>query len=262
MRIIRPALLAVLPLFVALTLPLSAQTVMAGIVRDDSTGRPLPGVEVLLSGTAHATVTNDAGRYTLSGLPVGNHQAIFRIVGYLPARVTVLLSAGDTLRVNQVLVPSTVVLDPIEVTGTPDVGLAGRGFHERMKMGFGRFYEPEELREMEHLRVSDVLRRKGGIEIKVVGESPWGPRVAMNPYMRDEQGRLNCYMSVYLDGIMIGRGGKPASGPTPVDLHNEVLSVVAIEAIEVYRSAAGIPIQFGGASGECGAVVIWTRRSP
>lgn len=237
--------------------PLLAQTTMVGIVRDDSTGRPLPSVEVLLGGTAHTTVTNAAGRYVLTGLPTGSHQAIFRIVGYLPARVTVLLSAGDTLRVNQVLVPSTVVLDPIEVTGEPDVGLAGRGFHERMKMGFGRFYEPEELREMEHLLVSDVVRRKGGVEIMPLGSA----QVAMNPYMRDGQGRLNCYMSVYLDGIMIGRGGKPASGPTPVDLRR-VLSVVAIEAIEVYRSAAGIPIQFGGASGQCGAVVLWTRRSP
>jgi hypothetical protein len=94
----------------------------------------------------------------------------------------VLLSAGDTLRVNQVLVPSTVVLDPIEVTGEPDVGLAGRGFHERMKMGFGRFYEPAELRELEHVHLSDVLRRKGGVAITQVGSN--GPMIAMNSSSR------------------------------------------------------------------------------
>ncbi len=246
--------------------PLRGQTTMIGIVRDDSTGRPLPGVEVLLSGTAHTTVTNAAGRYVLAGLPAGNHQAIFRIVGYLPARVTVLLSAGDTLRVNQVLVPSTVVLDPIEVTGEPDVGLAGRGFHERMKMGFGRFYEPEELRTLEHVKVSDLLRRKGGVEISQVGFN--GIMVAMNPNSRDVHGKLNCLMSVYLDGRLI-TPGKRLDNPDPhfswerdaTDLRSFV-NVSDLDAVEVYRSAAGIPIEFGGATGQCGALILWTRRAP
>ncbi|MFN2317269.1 MAG: carboxypeptidase-like regulatory domain-containing protein [Gemmatimonadales bacterium] len=244
---------------------LPAQTTMIGIVRDDSTGRPLPGVEVLLNGTAHATVTNDAGRYSLAGLPAGNHQAIFRIVGYLPARVNVLLSAGDTLRVNQVLVPSTVVLDPIEVTGEPDVGLAGRGFHERMKMGFGRFYEPEELREMEHLRLSDVLRRKGGVEIQpaLPGASKL---VAVNPKYRNASGHFNCYMTIYLDGRMLWRGGNNYTGEEmrdnpPPDILRD-FSIHQIEGVEVYTSSAGIPVEFGGTSGQCGAVVLWTRRSP
>jgi hypothetical protein len=237
--------------------PLPAQTTMIGIVRDDSTARPLAGVEVFLAGTSHRITTGEDGRYHLAGLPSGRFQAIFRAVGYLPSRIEVLLVNGESTRVNQTLVPSSVVLDPIEVIGEPEIGLAGRGFHERMKMGFGRFYEPEELREMEHLRVGDVLRRKGGVEIKALGRA----RIAMNPYMRDVMGQLDCYMSVYLDGIMIGRGGKASSGPDLVDLQN-VMAVVAIEAIEVYRSAAGIPVEFGGASGQCGAVVLWTRRAP
>lgn len=244
--------------------PLLAQTTMVGIVRDDSTGTPLPGVEVLLSGTAHTTVTNAAGSYVLPGLPAGNHQAIFRIVGYLPARVTVLLSAGDTLRVNQVLVPSTVVLDPIEVTGEPDVGLAGRGFHERMKMGFGAFYTPEELREMEHLKVSDVLRRKGAVEISQAGFN--GPMLAMNRNSRNMRGFLNCHMSIYLDGRLHWRGGKDIPPPElernpPPDFRSFV-GVHDLVAVEVYRSAAQLPIQFGGTSGQCGAVVLWTRRAP
>lgn len=264
MRIIWRALLAVLPLFVALTLPLSAQTVMIGIVRDDSTGRPLPGVEVLLGGTAHTTLTNAAGRYVLPGLPAGNHQAIFRIVGYLPARVTVLLSAGDTLRVNQVLVPSTVVLDPIEVTGEPEVGLAGRGFHERMKMGFGRFYESAELRELEHVNLSDVLRRKGGVAITQAGFN--GPMIAMHPTSRNQQGFLDCVMSVYVDGTRVFAGGKtdqmsPFEAEGIPDLRRFV-PIAEIEGIEVYRSSAQVPVQFGGSTGQCGAVVLWTRRAP
>lgn len=265
MRSCRSAAAAALFLICGAATPLAAQTTMVGIVRDDSTGRPLPGVEVLLGGTAHTTITNAAGRYVLAGLPAGNHQAIFRIVGYLPARVTVLLSAGDTLRVNQVLVPSTVVLDPIEVIGEPEVGLAGQGFYERMKMGFGRFYEPEELRKMEHLQLSDVLRRKGGVEISQAGSN--GPMWAMNPHSRHMiSGRLNCWMSIYLDGQMHWRGGKDIPPPelerNPPPDFRAFIRVHEVEAVEVYRSTAQLPIQFGGTSGQCGAVVLWTRRAP
>lgn len=244
--------------------PLAAQSALAGIVRDDSTGRPLPGVEVLLGGTAHTTVTNAAGRYVLAGLQPGRYQVVFRMVGYLPARAEVMLGAGDTLRVNQVLVPSTVVLDPIEVTGAPDVGLAGRGFHERMKMGFGSFYAPEELREMEHLRLSDVLRRKGGVELSQVGST--GPVWAMHPSSRNAMGRLNCWKSIYLDGYLHWRGGinippHELERNPPPDFRS-FLRVHELEAVEVYRSAAQLPVQFGGTSSACGAIVLWTRRAP
>ncbi|MFN2317270.1 MAG: carboxypeptidase-like regulatory domain-containing protein [Gemmatimonadales bacterium] len=264
MRIIRPAFLALLPFHLALTAPLSAQTVMIGIVRDDSTARPLAGVEVLLTGTSHRITTGEDGRYRLAGLPDGRFQVIFRAVGYLPSRVEVLLVNGESTRVNQSLVPSTVVLDPIEVTGEPDVGLAGRGFHERMKMGFGRFYTPEELREMEHLKVTDVLRRKGGVTISQFGFN--GPMWAMNSNSRNSHGFLNCIMSIYLDGTRIFAGGKTDQlDSLQVELIPDLrrlMSVNHLAAIEVYRSAAGIPVEFGGSTGQCGAVVLWTRRAP
>ncbi|MFN2316623.1 MAG: carboxypeptidase regulatory-like domain-containing protein, partial [Gemmatimonadales bacterium] len=73
MRSCCPAAAVALMLTCVAVTPLAGQSVMIGIVRDDSTGRPLPGVEVLLSRTPHATVTNAAGRYTLADLPAGNH---------------------------------------------------------------------------------------------------------------------------------------------------------------------------------------------
>lgn len=130
-------------------------------------------------------------------------------------------------------------------------------------MGFGRFYDPEELREMEHLRLTDVLRRKGGVELKRFGPEPnqW---VAMNPRYRNVHGQLNCFMTIYLDGRMIWKGGNQfteleMSSTPPPNLYRD-FGVNEITAIEVYTSAAGIPVQFGGTSGQCGAVVLWTRR--
>lgn len=240
----------------------TAQAVLQGVVREDSTARPLEGIEVLVTGTPHRATTNASGRYLLEGLPAGLYQVIFRGVGHLPERIDVRLVDGETTRANAMLVRSEVVLDPIEVTGEILTGLAGRGFEERRRMGVGRFYDSEELRRMEHLTVGDVLRRKGGVEIKSDGRV----MVAMNPASRNQMGQLNCYMSVFLDGHLHWRGGNQF---TPDELRDRpppdlatLLSVHQVEAIEVYRSSAQLPVQFGGTSGQCGAVVIWTRRVP
>ena len=77
---------------IVLASSLQAQATLSGIVRHDSTGAPLAGVEVLINTTPHRTETGADGRYTLSGLPAGVYQAIFRKVGHLPVRVDVRLA--------------------------------------------------------------------------------------------------------------------------------------------------------------------------
>ena len=62
-------------------LPLSAQSVLAGRVREDSTGRPLAGVEVVIVGSERRTLTDASGRYVLNMLPDGRRLSrSFRIV--------------------------------------------------------------------------------------------------------------------------------------------------------------------------------------
>ena len=41
---------------------------------------------------------------------------------------------------------------------------------------------------------------------------------------------------------------------------DQILFPEEVEAIEVYRGAGAVPVQFGPES--CGAVVIWTRQRP
>ena len=98
--------------------PLAGQAVLSGVVRQDSSGKPLPGVEVLLDKSKHQTVTDASGRYVLPGLPTGRKVILFRYVGYRPDRQWVQLSKEDTVRLNATLVPATTQLDPIIVKAT------------------------------------------------------------------------------------------------------------------------------------------------
>src|SRR5688500_376494 len=118
MAALRP--LAVLGVTLALVaLPLPAQSVLAGRVREDSTGRPLAGVEVVLVGSERRTLTDPSGRYVLNMLPDGRRQVLFRSVGFRPVQEWVVLGRVDTVWANPMLVAHTVRLDSLVVTAAP-----------------------------------------------------------------------------------------------------------------------------------------------
>jgi hypothetical protein len=83
--------------------------------------------------------------------------------------------------------------------------------------------------------------------------------VALNPYRRDPMtGALSCPMQVYWNGIKLGSGGV-WDERTP-DLR--AFSVSSLDNIEVYRSAAQVPMENGGATAACGVLLLWTRQGP
>lgn len=227
-------------------IPCAAQSVLAGRVREDSTGRPLAGVEVVLVGSERRTLTDAAGRYVLNMLPGGRRQVLFRSVGFRPVQEWVVLGRVDTVWANPMLVAQTVRLDPLVVTATPAAprGIGVEAFEERRARGLGVFFDSTEIRRYQHYRVRDFLQRVPG---QVRRPTPDGSGA--------------CEMSVYIDGVWMGGGGAPgtASSKAPPDLNREI-EMAQVQAIEVYRGAAEVPVEYGGTRGACGVVLVWTRR--
>jgi hypothetical protein len=56
-------------------------------------------------------------------------------------------------------------------------------------------------------------------------------------------------MQIYLDGA------RYMVGPSGID----AIDSETVAAIEVYSSAAQVPVEFGGLNARCGVVAIWTR---
>lgn len=265
-----------------LTPPLAGQTTLAGTVRHDSTGRPVAGVEVLIRGTDRHTLTDTGGRYVLGSLPSGRRVALFRSVGFRPVELLVLLGQADTVWANPTLVSQVAELEPIVVTGRPKRP-RGRGveeFEERRLLGFGKYIDSTELRRSEHRHLQDLLRGIAGVAI--VPAPPCARPASGNRSVQLRQqfncvsDRLaryavssrqalhpNCLLQVVLDGMVVSKGGSPGQGgprgwETAFDLNT--LSVAALQAVEVYRSAAEVPTEFGGSSAACGTILFWTRR--
>jgi hypothetical protein len=245
-----------------LAVPLAAQAVLTGTVREDGTNRLLAGVEVLLEGTKRQTRTDDRGRYVLGELPSGNRVALFRLIGYRPVRVRVILAKADTVRADAMMVPDKVQLDPIVVTGRPDAprGIGREAFAERRRLGFGKFVDSTELARSANARLSDVLARLGVLIVQFSGDHGLEMRAA-STRRGGHSGSVPCWMGVIYDDLVLYRAVSTGTVSTfpPPDFRRD-FEVSNIEAIEVYRSAGEVPIEFGGSTASCGVIVMWSKR--
>ena len=241
---------------------LTAQAVIMGTAIEDSTRRPLAGVEVILEGTKKQTITDGAGRFLLNDLPTGNKVVFFRSVGYRPQRIRVVLNKTDTTRVEAVLVSDRVRLEPIVVTGAPDRprGIGREAFEERRRLGFGKFMDSTELRRAGGVRVSDVLTRLGVSMYEHRGDAGL-QLLATSSRRTGHSTDVPCYMSVIYDGVTlykaVSTGGIP---PYPPPDFRKEFELNNIESIEVYRGAGEVPLEFGGPAASCGVIVLWSKR--
>jgi hypothetical protein len=224
------------------------QRILTGVVRQDSTGDPVPGVDVLLEGTRLTAVTTNAGRYTLRGVPLGVSTLLFRSVGWRPVRMAVRIVEADTVWADARMLPEGVILDPIEVRAAP-VDPWRQGLTERQRIGLGTFIDSVTLRQSEHLKLADVMRRLPGIAMT------WGWDRDRNRIMYIGNARRRgrdgtpCMMQIVVNGIPVGGD---------VDARRE-FEISSLKAIELYQGGAQVPIEYGGATAQCGVVVLWTK---
>lgn len=251
----------------ALPFQLAAQAVVRGRVRADSGGAAIPFAMVELPGAGRAVQANLSGGYRLDSVPAGPHRLRARAVGYRPFEVAVELAPGDTLELDLRLARSAVELAPIVVSAARPVSGKLAAFAARRQRGLGRFYDRAELARLpEGSMLSRVLRQTTGVRLvqlqypcsgsaAATGRS--GGATAVPPGMicslSGELLRPACYLTVFLDGIRIWKWGDP----DPPDV--ERIGLHDVEAVEIYRGPAEVPVDLQAAGSDCGALVLWSR---
>lgn len=98
--------------------------VVRGVVRDTA-GRTLREVDVFLLATLEGGVTDSAGRFTFRSTARGPQILMARKIGYLPARMTLMLPAADSVRVR--LEAEAVALEEITVSAGTYIAGEERG---------------------------------------------------------------------------------------------------------------------------------------
>jgi TonB-dependent starch-binding outer membrane protein SusC len=90
---------------------------VTGRVTDSASGRPLPGAQVAITGTTLRALTNDAGRYTITGVPAGTHSVRVTALGFAPQTRSVTVIDGQSATVDFTLRVQAVQLEAVVSVG-------------------------------------------------------------------------------------------------------------------------------------------------
>jgi Carboxypeptidase regulatory-like domain len=218
------------------TAPLSGTASVAGVIRGIG-GLPLGEAQVRVLGARGTSVSDARGRFSLSDLPSGTQVLEVRRIGYLLAQQPVELRGGRTVT-QDLLLRRIVTLDSIRV-------LAQRSRYREFEFNrranrFGKFFTVDSIEKRHPLYTSDLFRVTPGFRVSgfgldaVVGTSR-GPSSILGG---------SCAANVVIDGMP----------------HQEInlISPFDIGAMEIYRAGEPAPAQYN--EGNCGVIVIWSKR--
>ena len=255
---------------------------LEGRLLDLDTEQPLyAGLVTLMSATGTplvTAVTDVNGQWALAVPGPGAYYVSAKRLGYRPwVHGPIAIQAGDSLTTVYHLGRLPVLLDPVEVSALElERYLNLMGFYERQRADFGHYVTPADIDRRQASRVTDLLSALPGV--KVVASGGVGGRAIQLRGSNLSEGGL-CRPRVYVDGLLYARGdSRPRrtttdQAATEQRIEDDIQRIdqgislddighpSTIAAIEVYRSASQVPVQFGGASVEtlCGVIVVWTR---
>ena len=111
------------------------------------------------------------------------------------------------------------------------------GFYDRSRRGLGRFITPETIENSTALSTADLFFGIAGLTVQRNGVT--GDQVVM-------QGtRGPCLPTLYVDGLQVR--GAPIGSIAPLQ---------TVDAVEVYRRAVEVPVQYGSRGiGTCGVIL-------
>ena len=238
---------------------------LVGVVLADSTRKPIAGVEVVLPTLGLATRTNERGEFRIADVPAGRHQVIARRFGYGPLEATVSVAGTETVD-RKIFLTRIAILDTMSVTGSANRRGNGFGaFEERRRMGLGKFIDSTELRKNEHRRLGDLLASMAGV--KMVSPPVCGANGLVSPHCVVSgtarvvfNNRAHCPMQVVVDGATVYRAKVDDAEWAYMFDVTRFASVQDLVGVEVYRTVAEVPPEFGGSASTCGLLMIWTRR--
>jgi hypothetical protein len=223
----------------------SGTGVVAGVVRD-SAGKERLAQAVITAGLASALVrgvSDDSGSYRLSGVAAGSIKVSVRRIGYAPETLTVVVAAGAVVRADFTLRVSAAALDADVIEADPLRGKMG-AFNKRRSRGVGSFITRAEIEKRQPASMSELLRYVPGVGVtqQMAGEpQPVHMQRSVKSSMQ------SCVVQVYVDGHPYPNGSVDDFQP------------MAIEGVEVYRSASEIPADFRTRDATCGVISLWTR---
>ncbi len=231
-----------------------------GRITDRSSDGAVQGAAIRLVGENIATVSDGGGRYELGPLQPGVYRVRTDHIGFETVEQVVQVLGNRTLQMDFGLTIDAVELEPLVVTALREESLELSGFYDRMefgeKIGGGFYATREDIKKSGSIRMTHFLGQVPGVRVQCFGYANNNcsirmTRAAPSLSQSAEYGCVNA--NVWVDGVRqitdLGAG---------YDSIDNIVMMSEVAGVEVYRGPSELPAQFGGSSGRCGAIVIWT----
>ncbi len=224
---------------------LRAQTIRGTLVERDS-NRPINLGSVTLyteaGDSVTSTITNRLGRFEVTSPDPGTFLLLAVSLGHRETTVGVFeLGEGGEISVEFRIPVEALPLEGILVeTSRMAEQLELNGFTRRVQEGLGLFMTPADIEESYAMRTSDLF--VGMLNVRLAGN---GDRLMIRGFGG------YCPPKIWVDGLpQIGVGQSL----------EDIVPLEAVAAVEVYRRASELPLQYGGANNTgCGVVLFWTK---
>jgi hypothetical protein len=228
---------------------LEAQTI-DGLLLERGTDRPIDLALVTLhtaeGDSVSSTLTDASGRFRVEASWGGDFLLSATALGYRSTTAGVFeLGEGGRITLEFRLEAQAIEIGGITIEARSSLlnqpNLIRNGFVERAQRGFGRFITPADIEKSATRSTTELLTQTGRITTRyAIG----GDRILM----RGQVGY--CTPTVYLDGVRYSMTSMSV---------DQLVSVSALEAVEVYRTANEAPVRYGGGMSGCGIILLWTR---
>lgn len=236
------ALFASLTVLFAAPFPAQSQGTISGVVTDSS-GVPLLGAELAITGSQLRAFTDEKGVFRLGGVPFGTRVLSARRLGFAPSQVSVEVSDASSASVSIRMKPLVARLAPV-VIRPARMNYTGRlkGYYERLEKKSGGYFITREQIDRENPRmlgqllqtvpgITATTRRGGVTTIRMRGRS--------------------CWPLVWIDGTPMPSG----------DVDIDTFSPSTIHGIELYLGSTSAPARYtyNRNVSSCGTILIWSR---
>ena len=234
--------------------PAILAVIITGVVTDEQSGQPLPGVQVSIIGTTVGAVTDAQGRYRILGGAAGAVRLRARLLGYTAVDRSVTLEDGKTTIVDFLLVSSPLSLDAVVVTGT-----AGGSQVREIGNAVGRIDAAKIAETSPAVNVQQLLgQRDPGVVVQ-----PAAGMVGAGSAIRI-RGTASLSLTnqpiIYVDGVRIDNNaaGGPSirQGRTAARLND--FNPEDIESIEIIKGPAAATLY--GTEASNGVIQVLTKR--
>ncbi len=237
---------------------------IVGRVADRTFDRAVDGAAIRIENgeVDERTVSDGSGRFLFGPLEPGTYRIHVEHIGFENLDRVIEVVDDRTLEINFSLTVDAVELEPLVVTALRQRRLELAGFYDRKdfgeKLGLGVYATQEDIKRSGAQRLTSFLRTIPAVRVQCSGSGIG--RNACRILMTRGTGGFGdgpggCQnTNVWIDGAWVIRPGQ-SSTQTPI---NDLVSVMEVAGIEIYRGPSELPAQYGGSSGRCGAIVIWT----